>query len=153
MKYDRAILLIRDPFDAFLAEFHRRYSNSHTGFAPIEKFHEPCVKSMCQNVTLWEDYIKVNLKNWESRCNYYIKNYAPKLVHVLRFENLKSDLEAEIQSLMDFLDLKFDKRLKKCIMEKQKGSFKRPKSDIYTSAQRQIIDQTIQQVYTKLGII
>ena len=43
--YDRVILLIRDPFDSLLAEFHRQFSGEqHTGFASIEKFYKPCTE-------------------------------------------------------------------------------------------------------------
>ena len=43
--YDRVILLIRDPFDSLLAEFHRQFSGEqHTGFASIEKFSKPCTE-------------------------------------------------------------------------------------------------------------
>ena len=43
--YDRVILLIRDPFDSLLAEFHRKFSGEqHTGFASIEKFSKPCTE-------------------------------------------------------------------------------------------------------------
>ena len=43
--YDRVTLLIRDPFDSLLAEFHRQFSGEqHTGFASIEKFSKPCTE-------------------------------------------------------------------------------------------------------------
>ena len=51
-KYDRVILLIRDPFDTLLAEYNRRKSGGdHTGIAPIEEFSKPD----------WERYVKGTL--------------------------------------------------------------------------------------------
>ena len=133
--------------DALLAQFHFKNSENHIGFAPIGKFH-----------TLFEGYVKSHIKDWQNGYEHYIDNYASHQIHILRFENLKSDLVVELQHLMDFLDLKFDKFLAKCIMEKQKGSFKRPKSSIdykkfYTSNLRGMIEKTKTQVYTKLGIL
>ena len=32
--YDRIILLIRDPYDAFISEWNRENSGKHTGIAP-----------------------------------------------------------------------------------------------------------------------
>ena len=141
------ILLIRDPADALLAQFHLKNSKNHIGFAPIETFH-----------TLFEGYVKIHIKDWQNGYEYYIDNYASHQIHILRFENLKSDLVAELQRLMDFLDLKFDKFLAECIVEKQKGSFKRPKSDIdykkfYTHQLTEMIEKTKTQVYTKLSIL
>ena len=51
-KYDRVILLIRDPFDTLLAEYNRRKSgDDHTGIAPIKEFSN----------SNWERYVKGTL--------------------------------------------------------------------------------------------
>ena len=85
-KYDRVILLIRDPYDAILSEFHRQFSGvNQTGFASIEKFSESCDAryfDFCRNGTLWEDAVKIFLKQWESHYNYFIDNHPPNKVHI-----------------------------------------------------------------------
>ena len=44
-KYDKVILLVRDPFDTLLAEWNRQNSGeSHTGIAPIKSFSDKVKK-------------------------------------------------------------------------------------------------------------
>ena len=106
---------------------------------------------------LWKNYVDETLKNWEELYTYYIDNYSLHQVHVLRFENLKTNLEVELKNLMEFLDLEFDRYVVECMMKKQNGHFKRPKPDIdlkkfYTKTQRQNIESSRDFVYKKLGI-
>ena len=95
---------------------------------------------------------------WQEMYFFYINTYPSKNIHILRFENLKRNLEEELQHLLDFLGVRFDENLTKCIEEKQKGSFKRPKPDIdfqkyYTNSQRRSIEKTKTNVYHKLGFL
>ena len=121
--------------------------HSHTGIAPIESFSgQP-----------WDNYVKNELKNWQELYTYYPDNYPLHQIHILRFENLKTNLEVEFKHLKEFLGLKFDKHVVECIIKKQDGSFKRPKSDVdlkqfYTIAQRKSIEESRNLVYNKLGI-
>ena len=79
-------------------------------------------------------------------------------VHVLRYENLKTQLVPELQNLMDFLDLEYDEELTACIKEKATwGSFKRSKAGInykmfYTRPLRKLIEKAKKQVYAKAGL-
>ena len=89
---------------------------------------------------------------------YFVDDYPLHQIHIVRFENLKTNLEVEIQRIMDFLGLKFDKNVADCLMKKQTGSFKRPKPNIdlkkfFTTTQRESIEKSKRLVYTKLGII
>ena len=133
--------------DALLAQFHFKNSNNHVGFAPIEKFH-----------TLFEGYVKSHIKDWQNGYEYYIDNYASHQIHVLRFENLKSNLELELTKLVDFLGLKIEKHVIACVLENQAGQFKRPKLNIqfkkfFTKSQRENIEKAKKLVYVKLGIL
>ena len=80
-------------------------------------------------------------------------------VHVLRYENLKTQLVPELQNLMDFLNLEYDEKLTACIKEKATwGSFKRPKAGInykkfYTIPLRKLIEKAKKQVYAKAGLV
>ena len=95
---------------------------------------------------------------WQEMYFFYINTYPSKNIHILRFENLKRNLEEELQHLMNFLGVEFNKSLTICVREKQKGSFKRPKPDIdfkkyYTNSQWRIIKKTRTHVYQKLGFL
>ena len=79
-------------------------------------------------------------------------------VHILRYENLKTELVPELQNLMDFLNLEYDEKLTACIKEKADGgSFKRPEAGInykkfYTISLRKLIEKAKKQVYAKVGL-
>ena len=51
-------------------------------------------------------------------------------LHILRHEKLKLNLGLEMKKVLNFLGLDFDKNVEFCVMQKKKGSFKRPKSSI-----------------------
>ena len=76
----------------------------------------------------------------------------------MRYENLKTQLVPELQSLMDFLDLEYDEKLTACIKEKADGGpFKRRKAGInykkfYTIPLRKLIEKAKKQVYAKAGL-
>ena len=98
------------------------------------------------------------MQKWKRLYTYFVDNYQTKQIHILRFENLKTNLEDELQHLMDFLGLKFDRNLTACIMKRQNGFFKRPKSNIdykkfYTNVQKIKVENIRKQVYAKLGIV
>ena len=79
-------------------------------------------------------------------------------LHIVRYENLKSNLGLEMEKLMNFFNLEFDKNLESCVVEKQTGSFKRPSSNIdykkfLTKSQSEDVEKTRNIVYKKLGFI
>ena len=79
-------------------------------------------------------------------------------LHIVRYENLKENLGLEMEKLMSFLNLEFDKNLESCVVEKQTGSFKRPSSNIdykkfLTKSQSEDVEKTRNIVYKKLGFI
>ena len=79
-------------------------------------------------------------------------------LHIVRYENLKENLGLEMEKLMSFLNLEFDKSVESCVVEKQEGSFKRPSSKIdynkfLTKSQSEDVEKTRNIVYKKLGFI
>ena len=65
-KFDRVILLIRDPFDRLVSEWNRENSGSHTGTASLKSF---------SNKAKWEKYVKNTLNNWQEFYTFYFDNY------------------------------------------------------------------------------
>ena len=82
-KYDRVILLIRDPFDTLLAEYNREKSGDHTGIAPIEEFSKPD----------WERYVKGTL-SFQLKVYRVVLKPAIKLTYLLRryIKGVETDL-------------------------------------------------------------
>jgi len=149
-KFDRVILLIRDPFDRLVSEWNRENSGSHTGSASLKSF---------SNKARWEKYVKNALNSWQEFYTFYYDNYqSENQLHIVRYENLKSNLGLEMEKLMNFFNLEFDKNLESCVVEKQTGSFKRPSSNIdykkfLTKSQSEDVEKTRNIVYKKLGFI
>ena len=65
-KFDRVILLIRDPFDRLVSEWNRENSGSHTGSASLKSF---------SNKAKWEKYVKNALIHWQDFYTFYYDNY------------------------------------------------------------------------------
>ena len=148
-EYDKVILLVRDPFDTLLAEWNRQNSGeSHTGIAPIKSFSDK---------NKWKKYVAKELMLWKNFYTYYVDEYRLDQLHILRYEKLKLNLGLEMKKVLNFLGLDFDKNVELCVMQKQKGSFKRPKSRInykqfFTKAQNDTIEASKKIVYSRLGL-
>ena len=143
------ILLIRDPVDTLIAEWNRRNTNSHTGIVSEKVF---------SNKVKWNDYVKKQSKIWEDFYMYYVDNYQLDQLHVLRYEKLKDNLGLEMKHVIEFLGLEFEKSVESCVKQKQVGSFKRPKSNVYfkkffSATQKSNIEMIRRKVYAKLDIL
>merc|ERR1719362_1825564 len=115
-KYDRVVLLIRNPMDTMLAEFNRRKSeHNHTGIAPLSEF----------SGKKWTNYVESMIQKWEEFHMYFFDHYKPKQIHLLRYENLKTDLIPELRKLMNFLGVQMENE--DCVFKSQEGSAKRNK--------------------------
>ena len=62
-----------------------------------------------------------------------------------------------MKKVLNFLGLDFDKNVELCVMQKQKVSFKRPKSSInykqfFTKTQNDTIEASKNIVYSRLGL-
>ena len=91
--YDRVILLVRDPFDTLLAEFNRRKTENHTGLANLKEFQ----------TKNWIHYVETQSEWWKGFYKFFMENYQPSQLHIVQYENLKTNLTGELQAMMDFL--------------------------------------------------
>ena len=101
--------------------------------------------------------IAKELMLWQNFYTYYVDEYRLDQLHILRYEKLKLNLGLEMKKVLNFLGLDFDKNVEFCVMQKQKGSFKRPKSSInykqfFTKAQNNTIEASKKIVYSRLGL-
>lgn len=138
VKYERAVLLIRDPFKASLADFNRQISgNNHTGIATLKQWRR-----------FFPTYIKRRTSNWskmyfkwcrrirkENRifvrwvetplCDIWAPNV--KSNYYTRYEDLKKDPEKELRRILTFLNVRIDERALECTLKNKEGNFKRRK--------------------------
>ncbi|XP_068268917.1 sialate:O-sulfotransferase 2 isoform X2 [Nyctibius grandis] len=142
--FDSAILLIRNPYKALMAEFNRKYGG-HIGFAAH---------------THWKG------KEWPE----FVANYAPwwathtldwlrygRRVLVVHFEDLKRDLFAQLQRMVRLLGTATSEDRLLCVEGQKDGNFKRSglrklEYDPYTPEMRKMISGYIKTVDAALKL-
>ncbi|XP_029881028.1 WSC domain-containing protein 2 [Aquila chrysaetos chrysaetos] len=142
--FDSAILLIRNPYKALMAEFNRKYGG-HIGFAAHAH---------------WKG------KEWPE----FVANYAPwwathtldwlrygKRVLVVHFEDLKRDLFVQLQRMVGLLGIAACEDRLLCVEGQKDGNFKRSglrklEYDPYTPEMRKMISSYIKTVDTALKL-
>ncbi|CAM9831411.1 unnamed protein product [Ectocarpus fasciculatus] len=90
---DKAILLVRNPFDAVDSYFNMALTNTHDRSlhdAVYEEFRE-----------FWDGMIRNEMKVWERFNAYWLSRRVP--VHVVRYEDLLSGPEATLLGLVAFI--------------------------------------------------
>ena len=100
------VLLVRNPYDAITAEFNRKQSrnngsgNKHIGSADLEKF----------NSTKWFQTVKGLSTKWLNLHSKYAEysnaNNLP--MHVLFYENLKTNSTHEMGRFLNFMKKNYD---------------------------------------------
>ncbi|XP_061865857.1 sialate:O-sulfotransferase 2 isoform X1 [Colius striatus] len=142
--FDSAILLIRNPYKALMAEFNRKYGG-HIGFAAHAH---------------WKG------KEWPE----FVANYAPwwathaldwlrygRNVLVVHFEDLKRDLYVQLQRMVGLLGIRACQDRLLCVESQKDGNFKRSglrklEYDPYTPEMRRLISGYIRSVDAALKL-
>ncbi len=129
-KFDQAIVIVRHPKEAILAEFNWEYSrkslkqpNPHIGLVAQEEFYtKKWANHVAQWAKTWEDF---HLKWLNSD-----KFSKPGAMLIVFYDDLKSNTERELRRMLDFLKIKVDEDVIKCALSDQvrQGVFKRNKS-------------------------
>ena len=148
--FDRAILLVRDPFASLFSVFNfLKSGGSHTGYAPVEYYRG----------NKWRSYAKKHATRWRKMNLRWFEAYndKPGGLIVIAYEDLVLDPEKQLLKVLDFLDVKVPKASMSCAMERKKGIYKRAKKQALNIS---IFDQemtraiTVEKgiVYKKLGL-
>ena len=145
-KFDRVIVLIRDPFDALLAEFNRQHSHNQTGFAPDEKFESE-----------WSSYVSKVMDFWKGFHMYFKTQYQPHQVMFVSYESLVENLIGKLTEILHFLGHVLPTEVAECIEERKEGLFHRTKPVVdqykyYNAEQKVVLTALRKQVYEKIGI-
>ncbi|XP_059487763.1 WSCD family member AAEL009094-like [Neocloeon triangulifer] len=144
--FAKAVLLIRAPGQAIQAEFNRQ-SGGHIGFAAPDRYRRNRGK-------YWRDFVTDKLSMWSNTYNDWLKNFpGPK--HVLYYEQLVSDVERELRSLLKFLDVQVPEEHLTCALERREGIYRRRRRtlpfDPFTAAMKDALRAEQTQVYTALA--
>ena len=115
-KPSHAILLIRKPIDAFIAEYYRALTGIHTG-----------IVKLTNNIIdrkPWNTYVHTNLTGWFMLHKYWLGRGSMKF-HILHYEELLNNLKYELKRVLEFLQIKVSDSAIKCVLQNADGIFHR----------------------------
>ena len=143
------VLLVRNPYDAILAEFNRRKSHaSHTASANQAVFNSSSWYKMIDTLSVhWRDL-------HVAYANFLLKHRNIPL-HVIFYENLKESPLKEMTDLLEYLKINFgfstpdteDRLTCLAFLQRENAKFKRQKKpfgwEIYPIEKIKIIDRKL----------
>ncbi|XP_077977094.1 sialate:O-sulfotransferase 2-like [Glandiceps talaboti] len=134
-EFSSAILLIRNPYNAIIAEYRRRHGD-HVSRFPL------------QNITgkYWEEFVAEHSSYWQRLHKCWLTE--KRRILVVYYEDLKKDTISNIDRMMSFLNLTFTAERRRCVEENKEGNFYRKptknrkgsKFDPYTNSLHKLIN-------------
>ena len=161
--FDRAVLLIRDPFASIQAEFNRR-SGGHVGYASAEKYRRE---------NKWRNFVLNKAEEWAAMNLAWYSAFANstgsgrsnggkrKKLLLLRYDDLREDPERELRRVLDFLGVSAEvsRETMECVMSRREGIYKRPRRplgfDVFGgegSEMRRLLEAKMSLVYGTVGL-
>ena len=146
-KPSKCVILIRNPFHAFIAEFKRKISGgSHTGSEIADPAEFKAIFQKDNEALAWihknkwlETYQKSISKCWSS-----VDEFKPLLVI---YERVKDDSFGEMVKVAKYLNEYSEKRFAECLGESDEGNFHRKdKSIVYEPFTNEQVDLIREQV-------
>ena len=123
-RFDRALVIIRNPLDAAISEFNRlQFSRKHGGniisllannYLPLQTFLD---ENFAKHFNLVMDY-------WMKFHNMVLK-YCTNNCHIVVYEDLKSNLINEMKDILNFLGFSMNETIKECLESNSGGKYKR----------------------------
>ncbi|XP_016973464.1 WSCD family member CG9164 [Drosophila rhopaloa] len=144
--FSKAILLVRDPEKAIIAEFNRQ-SGGHIGFASPDRYKRTKGK-------YWQQFVSNKLKGWEVMNLSWARNFTGS-IKVVFYDDLVHHTERELRSILEFLQFPVSEQLMRCAIMRKEGIFRRKKRllsfDPYTVSMRAEVQNRRRIVYGMLG--
>ncbi|XP_071095556.1 WSCD family member AAEL009094-like [Haliotis cracherodii] len=140
--YERAILLIRNPYAAILAEFRRdRSDGNHTGLINVSEFK------------YWDDFVQRFVHRYDNFHRHWVlhKDVLPVL-----YDDLRANLTHELVRISSFLKEAGVDAKPQCALRNSEGNFHRPSSGMtlsffYSDSKRKMINELISNITTVLS--
>ena len=111
--FDKAVLIVRDPFDALVAEWNRKFGGP-LGCAPKSSFQS-------DGGLKWKRYVYEGIQQWRDFNIAWHHHFATTgNLHVLPYELLAKKTKVELTKLLAFLNITpIDENLKWCMSRKE----------------------------------
>ena len=137
INFDKAVLLIRDPFEAVKSEFNRQKANgNHTGLASEEAFRMH-----------WKNFTETKSIKWFEFHKYWLSKFInPQNIYILLYKSLVEHTENEVKKLLNYLNVKATNTDLACMMAHKEGLYHRAK--IQTSLGVHFDDEIRQKMCT-----
>lgn len=98
-KYNKVILLVRDPIEAMQAEFNRIVSGSQTEHAPEEMYERE-----------WKRFVHNEATRWEHFNTYWFKSFPNPLTrHLIFYDDLVRNTQKQLETTLEFLNISITK--------------------------------------------
>ncbi|KAJ0172941.1 hypothetical protein K1T71_011117 [Dendrolimus kikuchii] len=138
-KFKSAVLLIRNPRDAILADFNRLHKG-HIGTAPKSAFKK---KMHERRMSDWATYVATQLTVWESLHRLWLTKF-PGPIYVVFYEVLVKDTKNTLLGVLDFLNHTVTEEDITCALSNKEGIYRRKKK-------LQNFDPFTEEMYTALN--
>jgi hypothetical protein len=150
--YGSVILLLRNPYDAMVAERHRSNTKRENG---VKSHNFTVGPEYFGNSSSWNKSIKRSMSKWIDR---FIKAivesppHIPKLV--VRYEDLKRDRVKEVSRMLDFLHFPYSHETLSQQLLEDYGSFHRSQHaefEAFTASQEEYVDKCVRDLLHRLS--
>ena len=160
--YSKAVLIVRDPKDAILAEFNRQ-KGGRVGHASLDKFagkgHFRKFYSKNSDEILiffsdWNGFVSKRIHLW-NQTNFGWKDNFEGPVCILYYDDLKENIEKSLRKVLNFAGFPINETLLKCAVDRKNGIPKRKKMeskfDPFTAEMKEMINKQKLLVFTELN--
>ena len=134
--FDSAVVIVRNPLNAFVAEWNRRVANnfrgstvslsSHVKSARKEMFGQPCLYCICYYYIThhkfycllylhdytgtnkkWVEFLHEQLPRWQEMVKNWVTLHGRHPILVVKYEDLKRDALFQVKRILTFLKMPF----------------------------------------------
>ncbi|XP_045205635.2 WSCD family member CG9164-like [Mercenaria mercenaria] len=155
LNYSKAIFILRNPYNALLAEFNRQnaiklpgtsFFNAGESLAPINLFGSE----------KWRQFVMKEVNVWKDMTLYWLEKYG-RPVHVLVYERLRENTLSEMYNLTKFLNIDVPFNSLYCLSSNTTGKYHRvkpkwmTKEKLYNKVLSKKVNTIIENVNAKVG--
>ncbi|KAL4218815.1 WSC domain-containing protein 1 [Mactra antiquata] len=142
--FDQAIIILRNPYDAMIAEFNRRHGRRDGGKLGV-------VNRTAFTTDAWKSFVKERSENWRQMILYWTGTFN-KPYHIVVYEKMAENKCEELMKLAEFLSVDILPSVLNCLLNNDKIKWKRlkpswvNKETLFDEKLRTIVNNDISKV-------
>ncbi|XP_045205801.2 WSCD family member GA21586-like isoform X2 [Mercenaria mercenaria] len=156
LNYSKAILILRNPYNALLAEFNRQnaikptdtsFFNAGEGLAPINLFRSE----------KWKTFVMKEANKWKHMSLYWLERFD-RPAYVLVYEKERKNTLTEMYHLTKYLNIAVPFNSLYCLSSNKTGNYHRVKpkwmtiEKLYDKTLRKMVNTVVEDVSAKVGL-